>query len=70
LCWGVDNNLTQRISAADPVRIGSLKGLAAGTVNTVLAFSLGQWHYTSFMGPALTLGFVSYGLSRSLGTSV
>ncbi len=77
LCWGVDNNLTQRISAADPVRIASLKGLAAGTVNTVLAFSLGQWHYTPLMWPALALGFVSYGLSlvlyigalRELGTA-
>jgi drug/metabolite transporter (DMT)-like permease len=64
LCWGVDNNLTQRISAADPVRIASLKGLAAGTVNTVLAFSLG--HYTPLMWPALALGFVSYGLSLVL----
>jgi len=77
LCWGVDNNLTQRISAADPVRIAGLKGLAAGTVNTVLAFSLGQWHYTPLMWPALGLGFVSYGLSlvlyiqalRDLGTA-
>ena len=77
LCWGVDNNFTQRISAADPVRIASLKGLAAGTVNTVLAGWLGQWHFTRLIWVALALGFVSYGLSlvlyiralRELGTA-
>jgi drug/metabolite transporter (DMT)-like permease len=77
LCWGADNNLTQRISAADPVRIGGLKGIAAGTVNTLLAVSMGQWHYTPRIWSALSLGFVSYGLSlvvyirglRELGTA-
>jgi drug/metabolite transporter (DMT)-like permease len=77
LCWGIDNNLTQRISAADPVRIASIKGLASGSINTVLAFSLGQWHYTPVIWIALVLGFVSYGLSlvlyiralRELGTA-
>ena len=77
LCWAVDNNLTQRISGADPVRIAGLKGTVAGTVNTLLAFSLGQWHYTPMIWPALALGFVSYGVSlvlyiralRELGTA-
>jgi drug/metabolite transporter (DMT)-like permease len=77
LCWGIDNNLTQRISAADPVRIASIKGLASGSINTLLAFSLGQWHYTPVIWIALVLGFVSYGLSlvlyiralRELGTA-
>jgi drug/metabolite transporter (DMT)-like permease len=27
LCWSIDNNLTQKISTADPMRIASLKGL-------------------------------------------
>jgi drug/metabolite transporter (DMT)-like permease len=77
LCWGIDNNLTQRISAADPVRIASLKGLVAGTVNIAIAISLSQWHWTPLMWAALALGFVSYGLSlvlyiralRELGTA-
>lgn len=77
LCWGIDNNLTQRISAADPVRIASIKGLAAGSINTLLASSLGQWHYTPVIWIALGLGFLSYGLSlvlyiralRELGTA-
>jgi drug/metabolite transporter (DMT)-like permease len=45
LCWGIDNNLTQRISAADPVRIASLKGLSAGSVNIALASLFGEWHF-------------------------
>jgi len=77
LCWGIDNNLTQRISAADPVRIASIKGLVAGSINTLLAFSLKQWRYTPVIWIALGLGFVSYGLSlvlyiralRELGTA-
>ena len=30
LCWAVDNNLTQRVSAGDPVQIAQIKGLVAG----------------------------------------
>src|SRR5262249_38230613 len=33
LCWAIDNNLTQKISAADPLLLASVKGMAAGTVN-------------------------------------
>jgi drug/metabolite transporter (DMT)-like permease len=76
-CWGIDNNLTQKISAADPVRIASLKGLVAGAINTTLALSLGQWHSVRLVWAALAIGFVSYGLSlvlyigalRELGTA-
>lgn len=41
LAWGIDNNLTRKIAAADPVAIATIKGLAAGTVNTALAFAAG-----------------------------
>ena len=37
LAWGVDNNLTRKLSAADPVTIAMLKGLMAGTVNAGIA---------------------------------
>ena len=37
LCWGVDNNLTRKLSSADPVQIAMLKGLVAGSVNLALA---------------------------------
>ena len=41
LCWGIDNNLTRKLSAADPVQIAMLKGLVAGATNLVLALVLG-----------------------------
>ncbi|MBN9220496.1 MAG: DMT family transporter [Mesorhizobium sp.] len=41
LAWGLDNNFTRKISAADPVAIAMLKGLVAGTVNVGLAFASG-----------------------------
>ena len=37
LGWAIDNNLTQRISASDPVQIAGIKGLVAGSVNLSLA---------------------------------
>src|ERR1051325_5717608 len=30
LCWGIDNNLTRKLSSSDPVQIAMLKGLVAG----------------------------------------
>jgi drug/metabolite transporter (DMT)-like permease len=33
VCWGIDNNLTRKLSSADPVQIAMLKGLVAGSVN-------------------------------------
>src|SRR5215212_8086815 len=32
LCWALDNNLTRKVSAADPVQIAAAKGLVAGAV--------------------------------------
>jgi uncharacterized membrane protein len=37
LCWGIDNNLTRKLSSSDPVQIAMLKGLVAGAVNLALA---------------------------------
>ncbi|MBN9348063.1 MAG: EamA family transporter [Devosia sp.] len=41
LSWGIDNNLTRKLSSADPVQIAMIKGLVAGTTNLVLALILG-----------------------------
>jgi drug/metabolite transporter (DMT)-like permease len=41
LAWGIDNNMTRKLSSADPVQIAMIKGLAAGAVNLALAFGLG-----------------------------
>src|SRR5689334_7025208 len=67
LCWGIDNNLTRKLSSADPVQIAMLKGLVAGTVNFTLALAQG-----ASLPPVLTVlaagivGFLGYGVSLAL----
>src|SRR5215510_9616323 len=39
ICWAIDNNLTRKVSLADPLQIVELKGLIAGPVN----LALGLW---------------------------
>ncbi len=67
IAWGVDNNLTRGLSAADPVQITLIKGLVAGSVNFVLALGTGAalpgWQQT--LG-ALAVGFFGYGVSLVL----
>lgn len=41
LAWAIDNNLTRKLSAADPVQIATIKSLVAGSVNLVLALATG-----------------------------
>ena len=41
VAWGIDNNLTRKLSAADPLQIAMIKGLAAGAVNLALALGRG-----------------------------
>lgn len=78
LCWGIDNNLTRKISAADSHVIAAIKGLVAGTTNTVLAIGLGAKFPTlPHLASTLALGFAGYGVSlvlfivalRHLGTA-
>jgi drug/metabolite transporter (DMT)-like permease len=65
--WGLDNNLTRRVALADATWIAALKGLAAGTVNLVLAWILGSaWPPPGAMMAALVLGFLAYGVSLAL----
>jgi drug/metabolite transporter (DMT)-like permease len=68
LCWAVDNNLTQRISAADPLRLAAIKGGVAGAVNLALAILVVRAHWPSpgVLGAALCVGFVGYGVSLAL----
>ena len=42
LCWGFDNNLLQRVSSHDPVRVVQVKALSAGTLSLVFSLLLGQ----------------------------
>jgi drug/metabolite transporter (DMT)-like permease len=64
LCWGIDNNLTRKLSSADPLQIAMVKGLAAGTVNVILASLQGaSWPATSVTLAAAVVGLFGYGIS-------
>jgi drug/metabolite transporter (DMT)-like permease len=78
LSWGIDNNLTRKISAVDPFILASIKGVVAGSVNGVLAYAMGaSMPGVAPLAAAMALGFVSYGLGlvlfilalRHLGTA-
>jgi drug/metabolite transporter (DMT)-like permease len=65
LCWGLDNNLTQRLSLRDPFAIVRVKTLVAGVVNTTLGLVVtgGQLPAAVYVAGALVLGSLSYGVS-------
>jgi drug/metabolite transporter (DMT)-like permease len=76
--WGLDNNLTRKISLADPLQIVEIKGLVAGPVNLTLGFLAGgAIPALSSSLIAAAVGFASYGVSlvlfifalRGLGTA-
>ena len=67
LAWGLDNNLTRKVSLSDPLQIVQFKGLIAGPINLLL----GLWAGGSFpplSGMALSgvVGFLGYGVSLVL----
>lgn len=65
--WGIDNNLTRKVSLADATWIASVKGLVAGSVNLALAFMLGATlPPLPNLAGALLLGFFAYGVSLAL----
>lgn len=78
VCWGIDNNLTRKISGSDPMQIAMWKGLVAGATNVALA--LGAGAQLPGIGSVLFIaivGFAGYGVSlvlfvralRDLGTA-
>jgi drug/metabolite transporter (DMT)-like permease len=67
IAWGLDNNLTRKVSLADPLQIVELKGLIAGPCNV----ALGLWMGGSLPGPAPIalaglVGVLGYGASLAL----
>ncbi|MFA6554874.1 MAG: DMT family transporter [Candidatus Obscuribacterales bacterium] len=65
--WAVDNNLTRKISNANPAQIACLKGLVAGVTNVVVAFLLGaKVPGALFIVEAMVIGFLGYGVSLVL----
>lgn len=78
LAWGLDNNFTRKISAADPVVIAMLKGLVAGAVNLSIALASGApLPALQVAAAASVLGLLGIGVSlvmfilalRHLGTA-
>ena len=67
VAWGVDNNLTRKLSSADPVQIAAIKGVVAGSVNLAIALARGA-HLPPMgaIGAAGVVGFFGYGLSLVL----
>lgn len=67
LAWGLDNNLTRKISASDPAQIACIKGIVAGVVNTGIGFLVAKhilvW---SQLGLSAMVGFLGYGVSLAL----
>jgi drug/metabolite transporter (DMT)-like permease len=78
LSWGIDNNLTRKLSSADPVQIAMIKGWVAGCTNIALALSLGaSLPSAGLIGAGALVGFLGIGISlvmfmlglRHLGTA-
>ena len=78
LCWGLDNNLTRKISCGDARVIAAVKGLVAGLTNSGLALALGERLPAPVpLTALLLLGLMGYGVSlvlyigslRQLGTA-
>jgi drug/metabolite transporter (DMT)-like permease len=65
--WGLDNNLTRKISLADPLQIVTLKGTIAGPVNLLLGIAAGGTLPDLPTGVVATIvGFLCYGVSLAL----
>jgi drug/metabolite transporter (DMT)-like permease len=78
LSWGIDNNLTRKLSSSDPVLIAMAKGLAAGAVNLAMGIARGgTLPAMEVAGSAAIVGFLGIGVSlvlfvlalRHLGTA-
>lgn len=67
LAWAIDNNLTRKISASDPLQIASLKGLVAGPTSILLGMAAGeQLPGGAYLLAGAVSGVLGYGLSLTL----
>ncbi|NUN63842.1 EamA family transporter [Pseudanabaena biceps] len=78
LGWAIDNNLTRKVSATNPMQIAILKGCVAGIVNIAIALAIGdKFPNLLTIGSIGLVGFLGYGISlvlfvlalRYIGTS-
>ena len=64
IAWAVDNNLTRKLSNADPVQIAMAKGITAGAINLALALANGAvLPPLPVVAGAGIIGFLGYGAS-------
>jgi len=64
ISWGLENNLTRKLSFFDPLKVVVIKGIFSGLTSLVIAFVLGVAEFDIIMILiTLLLGFVAYGLS-------
>ncbi len=67
LAWGIDNNLTRKLSSADPMQIAMIKGIVAGSVNLGLSLTVGAaLPGLSDIVAVGIVGFLGYGVSLAL----
>jgi drug/metabolite transporter (DMT)-like permease len=67
IAWGLDNNLTRKVSLADPLQIVELKGLIAGPFNVALGLAMGgTLPGASASAAAGVVGLLGYGASLAL----
>ena len=67
LAWAIDNNLTRKVSAGDPVTIAAIKGIAAGAMNVSIALSMGNaWPTASQVIASGLVGLFGYGASLAM----
>jgi len=64
ICWGFENNCTNKISNKSSEEIVTIKGIFSGLGSLIAAFIIGeQLPGLLYIACVLILGFVSYGLS-------
>jgi drug/metabolite transporter (DMT)-like permease len=67
LAWGIDNNLTRKVSLTDASWIAAVKGLSAGIVNLGLATAVGETLPAPLVvAGAMVVGFLAHGVSLAL----
>jgi len=67
LAWAIDNNLTRMVSGGDPLQIAALKGIAAGSINVLLAVvQQAPWPPATAIAGAGLAGLLGYGTSLVL----
>lgn len=64
MCWGIENNCTNRLSSKDPMQVVVVKGFGSGAGAIAVALGLGDaLPDARLCAAAMLLGFLAYGLS-------